>query len=444
MTMKNYKLLAEKVIEKSLSKGADFSDVLVLGNISKNIGCRLGKVEEIEQSETQILGLRTFIGKKNAITSTNNFTESSIDSSIERVIEMTKLTPDDPLPGLASKTSEKIPELDLYDRTNLSAEELKNLALSAEESSLKTNGIKNSNGASVSQSKSSIYLATSEGFSNGYEKSNFSLSCSVIAGSDKDMQTDYDYDSKVFYKDLKKASDIGKDAAKNTLLKCNPKKIQTCITDIVFHPRVGRTLLGHFASLINGSSIVRGSSFLKDKLNKKVFKTGINIIDNPNLIRGLKSKPFDDEGCSMDILNLVEGGFLKKWILDTTTSKQLNLKSNCRASRGISSPPIPSPTNLFIENGNKSKEQLLSEVNDGFYVTDLIGQGVNLITGDYSRGASGFKIENGKISYPINEVTIADNLNNMFEKMIISNDLEFLYPINTPTLAIEGMTIAGI
>ena len=213
------------------------------------------------------------------------------------------------------------------------------------------------------------------------------------------------------------------------MLKCNPKKIQTCITDIVFHPRVGRTLLGHFASLINGSSIVRGSSFLKDKLNKKVFKTGINIIDNPNLIRGLKSKPFDDEGCSMDVLNLVEGGFLKKWILDTTTSKQLNLKSNCRASRGISSPPIPSPTNLFIENGNKSKEQLLSEVNDGFYVTDLIGQGVNLITGDYSRGASGFKIENGKISYPINEVTIADNLNDMFEKMIISNDLEFLYPI---------------
>ena len=258
------------------------------------------------------------------------------------------------------------------------------------------------------------------------------------------MQTDYDFDSKVFFNDLKRPSEIGKKAAENTLSKCNPKKIKTCKLDVVFHPRVARTILAHFASLVNGSSIVRGSSFLKEKLNHKIFHSEINIIDNPLIVRGLSSKPFDDEGCSMSKLSLVKDGVLKNWLLDTTTSKQLSMTSNSRASRGVSSPPTPSHTNLFIDNGNKSKEQILSEVNNGFYVTDLIGQGVNLITGDYSRGASGFKIENGKISFPINEVTIADNLNNMFKKILISNDLEFLYSINSPTLAIEGMTIAGV
>ena len=444
MKKENYKLLAEEVLEKASSKGVDFSDVVIIGNISKNIACRLGKVEEIEQSETQILGLRTFIGEKNAITSTNNFNKESINETIDRVIEMTKLTPDDPLPGLANQTTTKIPELDLFDSKDLSADELKRLALDIESNSLAVEGINNSNGSSASQSKSSVYLATSEGFSNGYDKSNFSASCSVIAGNSSNMQTDYDFDSKVFFSDLRNSSDIGIKAAKNTLLKCNPKKINTCQLDVVFHPRVARTLLAHFASLVNGSSIVRGSSFLKEKLNQKIFKNEINIIDNPNIIRGLSSKPFDDEGCSMEKINLVENGILKNWILDTTTSKQLGIASNSRASRGVSSPPTPSPTNMFIDNGSKSSKQLLNEVNNGFYVTDLIGQGVNLITGDYSRGASGFKIENGKISFPINEVTIADNLNDMFNKMTIANDLEFLYSINTPTLAIEGMTIAGV
>ena len=440
----NYKLLAEEIIEKASSKGVDFSDLVIIRNVSKNIGCRLGKVEEIEQSETQILGLRTFIGEKNAITSTNNFNKESINETIDRVIEMTKLTPDDPLPGLANQTTTKIPELDLYDSKDLSADELKKLALDIESISLGVEGINNSNGSSASQTKTSVYLATSEGFSNGYNKSNFSASCSVIAGNGSNMQTDYDFDSKVFFSDLRNSSDIGVKAAKNTLLKCNPKKIKTCQMDVVFHPRVARTLLAHFASLVNGSSIVRGSSLLKEKLNQKIFKSEINIIDDPNIIRGLSSKPFDDEGCSMEKIILIENGVLKNWILDTTTAKQLSMVSNSRASRGVSSPPTPSHTNMFIDNGSKSSKQLLNEVNNGFYVTELIGQGVNLITGDYSRGASGFKIENGEISFPINEVTIADNLNDMFNKMTVANDLEFLYSINTPTLVIEGMTVAGV
>ena len=261
MKKENNQLLAEEVIEKALIKGADFSDVVIFENTSRNISCRLGKIEEIEQSETQVLGLRTFIGKKNAITSTNNFNKDSISETIDRVIEMTKLTPEDPLPELAHETSTKIPDLDLYDATDLNAEKLKEIALDIENNSLEVKGINNSNGASTSQSKSSIYLATSAGFSNGYKKSNFSSSCSVIAGSDSNMQTDYDFDSKVFFSDLKRPSEIGKKAAENTLSKCNPKKIKTCKLNVVFHPRVARTILAHFASLVNGSSIVRGSSF---------------------------------------------------------------------------------------------------------------------------------------------------------------------------------------
>ena len=440
----NYKSLAEDIIQTSLSKGADFSDIVIAKNISKNVGCRLGNLEEIEQSETQILGLRTFIGKRNSIISTNNFSKDSISQSIDRVISMTKLAPEDSLISLANHTIKKIPDLDLFDNHDIELDELKDIALKTEDASLKTNGITNSNGASSSQSKTSFYLSTSNGFSSGYNKSNFSISCSSIAGDELKMQTDYDYDSKVFFKDLKKPSEIGQQAAENTISKCNPKKIKTCNSDIVFDPRVSRSLLAHFSSLINGTSIARGSSFLSEKMGNKIFNKEINIIDDPFIKRGMGSKPFDDEGCEMEKLNIVENGSLNSWILDTTTARQLGLESNNRASRGMSSPPSPSSTNMYIENGHNSVDDIINNITDGFYVTDLIGQGVNLITGDYSRGASGFKITKGKITFPINEVTIAGNLKNMFERMIVANDLKFKYAMNSPTILIEGMKIAGI
>ena len=262
----DYKSLADDIIKKSLSRGADFSDIVIAKNLSKNVGCRLGNLEEIEQSETQVLGLRTFIGERSAIISTNNFSRDSINESIERVINMTKLAPKDPMVSLASQTIDKIPDLDLFDSHDLKPDDLKDLALRTEEASLKIKGINNSNGASSSQSKNSFHLSTSNGFSGGYKKSNYSISCSSIAGDDLNMQTDYDYDSKVFFKDLKDELSIGEKAAKNTLAKCNPKKIKTCTSDIVFDPRVSRTILAHFSSLINGASIARGSSFLSEKM----------------------------------------------------------------------------------------------------------------------------------------------------------------------------------
>ena len=440
----NQKLLAEEALEKSLSKGADSADIVIARNFSKNIGCRLGKLEEVEQSETQILGLRTFIGHRSAIISTSNLSKESVDESIERVIEMTKLAPEDSFVSLVKSTAEDIQDLDLYDDYDLSPNQLKDLALEAENESLKSKKITNSNGASSSQSKTSLYLATTSGFSSGYKKSNFSVSCSVIAGNTKDMQTDYDYDSKIHFKDLKDSSALGQKAAENAIAKCNSRKIETCVSDIVFDPKVSRTILSHFSSLINGSSVARGSSFLCESMNKNIFSEEINIIDDPKIPRGLASRPFDDEGCDMEKINIIKNGILKSWILDSTTAKQLNLKSNSRASRGMSSPPSPSSTNMFIENGSKSVAEIIGSISDGFYVTDLIGQGVNLITGDYSRGAAGFKIKDGKISFPINEVTIAGNLKDMFSRMLPANDLEFKYSINSPTIFIEGMTIAGI
>ena len=440
----DYRSLAEEIIKASLSKGADTSDIMIAENLSKNIGCRLGNIEEIEQSETRILGLRAFVGNRNAIISTNDFSQNSINESIDRVISMAKLAPEDPLSKLASETIEVIPDLELFDDYDLNPNDLKDLALKTEESALKAKGVTNSNGASSSQSKTSFCLSSSNGFSGVYKKSNFSISCSAIAGDELNMQTDYEYDSRVFFEDLKDASLIGKQAAENTVSKCNPKKIETCKSDVVFDPRVSRTLLAHFASLVNGASIARGSSFLSEKMNTKIFNKEINIIDNPSIPRGLGSKPFDDEGCEMKKLNIVENGTLKSWFLDNTTAQQLGIKSNNRASRGMSSPPSPSPTNMFIENGSHSKDRIINNIKDGFYVTDLIGQGVNLITGDYSRGAGGFKIENGEISFPINEVTIAGNLKDMFNRMIVANDLEFKYSLNSPTILIEGMIIAGV
>ena len=440
----NQKLLAHEALEKSLSKGADSADIVIARNLSKNIGCRLGKLEEVEQSETQILGLRTFIGNRNAIISTNNLSKESINESIERVIEMTKLAPEDSFVSLVKDTAENIQDLDLYDDYDLSSNQLKDLALEAENESLKSKKITNSNGASSSQSKTSVYLATTNGFSGGYKKSNFSISCSVIAGNTTDMQTDYDYDSKIHFKDLKDSYALGQKAAENAIAKCNPIKIKTCVSDIVFDPKVSRTIISHFSSLINGSSVVRGSSFLCKSMNKSIFNKGINIVDDPKILKGMASRPFDDEGCDMEKINIIEDGILKSWILDSTTAKQLNLKSNSRASRGMSSPPSPSSTNMFLENGSKSVDEIIRTISDGFYVTDLIGQGVNLITGDYSRGAAGFKIKDGKISFPISEVTIAGNLKDMFSRMIPANDLEFKYSINSPTIFIEGMTVAGI
>ncbi len=436
------------LIDRAKKAGASDCDALLYSGQSSSISWRLGKLEDVERSEGADLGLRVFLGKRQAIVSSSDMSKKTLDLLVERAVDMAKNAPEDHYAGLADPDvlalkSSDIPDLDLYDDTEKSAEDLKTLARTVEETALGIKGITNSEGASASSGKGLIVTANSNGFSGHYQSSNFSLSISVIAGTDNSMERDYAYSSKRHFSDLREATSIGQEAAEKTLRRLQARKAKTCQVPVIFDPRVSKTLLGHLAGAINGAAIARGTSFLKDKMEKPIFSSGISVKDNPHLLRGPSSKPFDGEGCRNQKLDIVTDGILNCWILDSTSARQLGLVTNGRASRGTSSPPHPSSTNLYIDKGKFTPSELMQDIKSGFYVTDLIGMGVNGITGDYSRGASGFWIENGKITYPVNEVTIAGNLKDMFMSMTAADDLDFIYGTDAPTLRVEGMMIAG-
>ncbi len=453
--MTNKQELQEQYLEKldylitAASKaGADASDGIVCSGQSESVSWRLGKLEEVERSESADLGLRVFVGKRQAIVSSSDISNSILDLLVERAIDMAKNAPEDPFAGLADPEllaigSSKFPELDLYDDTAKSADELKELARATEEVALGVSGITNSEGASASASRGLIATANSNGFAQSYRSSHFSLSISVIAGVNATMERDYAYSSKRHFSDLRDPVAIGQEAAEKTLRRLGPRKANTCQVPVIFDPRVSRTLLGHLAGAINGQAIARGTSFLKDKMGSQIFSKGISVIDDPHIIRGPSSKPFDGEGCRNDRLNIIEDGMLQCWTLDSASARQLGLTPNGRASRGTSSPPSPSSTNLYMAAGGCTPDALMADIKSGFYVTDLIGMGVNGITGDYSRGAGGFWIEDGKITYPVNEVTIAGNLKTMFMNMVAADDLNIKYGTDAPTLRVDGMIIAG-
>lgn len=436
------------LITAAKKAGADACDAVIYSGQSESVSWRLGKLEDVERSESSDLGLRVFVGKRSAIVSSSDISQGVFDQLIERAIDMARNAPEDPYGGLADPAllalkASDIPELDLFDDTEKSADQLKELARSVEEVALEVDGITNSEGASASTSKGLIATGNSNGFAGSYQSSNFSLSISVIAGKDDTMERDYDYSSKRHFADLRDPKAIGRKAAELTLQRLGPRRAKTCQVPIIFDPRVSKTLLGHLAGAINGHAIARGTSFLKDMMGKQIFSAGISVADDPHIRRGPSSKPFDGEGCRNDHLDIVTDGILNCWILDSSSARQLNLTANGRASRGTSSPPSPSSTNLYIPAGDLSPEELIKDIKSGFYITDLIGMGVNGITGDYSRGAGGFWIEDGEITYPVNEVTIASNLKDMFMQMTAADDLVMRYGTDAPTLRVEGMMIAG-
>jgi len=304
-------------------------------------------------------------------------------------------------------------------------------------------GVTNSEGGSAGWGTNTVAMAASSGFARAYANSSHSLSASVIAGEGTGMERDYDYTAAVFAEDMDSPETIGKSAGEKAVRRLNPKKAETASVAIVFDTRVSKSLVGHFSAAINGSSVARGTSFLKDKMGEKIFADGINIIDDPHRRRGLKSRPFDGEGIATKRLPLIEDGRLRTWVMDLRSARQLGLQTTGHASRGTSSAPSPSSSNLYLEAGDASPEELMADIKQGLFVNELIGFGINGVTGDYSRGASGFWIENGKITYPVSEVTIAGNLNDMFANLSAANDLEIKYGIDAPTLRVEGMTVAG-
>ncbi len=438
--------LLQSLIMEAKQAGADTADAVMFESSSEQISVRLGKVEDVERSDGQDLGLRVFIGKRQAIVSSTDLSRTSLSVLVERAVDMARVAPEDPWCGIADAemlATPPHPDYDLYDATEVSSETLKVRALEAEDAALSVKGVTNSEGAGASSGASRITLVTSAGFAGTYRSSSHGVSASVLAASDSGMERDYDFSSARFFSDLVAPSVVGKNAGDYAVRRLNPRKVKTAQVPVIFDPRVSRSLLGHLAGAINGQSIARGTSFLKDKLGHQIFANTIRIVDDPTIRRGLSSRPFDGEGLPTKPLDLIADGVLTTWVLDLSSARQLGLQSTGHARRGTSGPPGPGLNNLYLAPGQHTPSELMADIKSGFYVTELIGMGVNGITGDYSRGAAGFWIENGEISYPVSEITIAGNLIDMFKSLVPANDLTFRYGTDAPTVRIEGLTIAG-
>ena len=437
--------LLQDLIKRAQAQGADAADAVFAQGTTLSMACRKGEVEHLERSEGQDLGLRVFVCKSQAIVSSSDTGHGALDELVERAVAMAKLVPEDPFAGLADpdQLATEFTDFDMFDPSEPSADELKETARLAEEAGMAVEGVSNSEGAEAGFSQSSIAFAASNGFARTYQRSRHSLSASMLAGEGTAMERDYDYTGAVWAEDLRSATEIGRTAGEKAVKRLNPQKPKTQQVPIVYDNRAARSLVGHLSGAINGSSIARGTSFLQDKMGEAVFAAGVNIIDDPHRMRGLRSSAFDDEGLPTTARNIIDDGKLTTWFLDLRSARQLGLESTGHAGRGVSSPPSPSASNLYLAASDVSVEDLIKDIKAGFFITELIGMGVNTVTGDYSRGASGFWIENGEITHSVSEVTVAGNLTDMFKRLTPANDLEFLYGVDAPSVRIDGMTLAG-
>ena len=415
--------------------GATDTRVNVGNAISETVNFRNKKLDESNRSDNLGIDITTYIGKKKSSISSSNLLNDNINILIEKCIETTKNTPEDEFNSLPDKNllAKEVKDLDLYDDTHIEndnkIEYLKRLevSVSADKKIVNTE-------SSFVEDKSNFILANSDGFCKGFKTSSFIVSSVAVAKDDNSMERDYDYTLKCHLKDIKDAEELGKKAAEQTIRKLSPKKIGSEKIAIIFDKRIAKGILSTFASAISSSAISRGTSFLKDKINQKIFSNSINVLDKPDILKGLGSRSFDAEGVKTDMLKLVDQGVLKHYLIDTYNGNKLNLKSNGR-SGGTS--------NLYFDNGKITYKYLINSNSRSLYITETIGHGSNIVTGDYSVGATGFLIENGEFKYPINEFTIAGNFKDMFQNITLADDLEFEYSTNSPTMMIEGMVVAG-
>ncbi len=437
------------LLDQARSLGADQADAVLFDTIDASTSRRLGKPEGLERAESKAVGLRVFVGAQAAIVSGTDTSQTALKELAARATSMAKVTPADPDSTLADSTRlcTTPPELELCDDSEPEPKWLAEQCQIAEETALAVHGITNSEGVDAGYSRSTICLAINNGksnvFAHSYRSSHFSVSVSVLAGTGTGMERDYDYSSTRFRADLEDADAIGRNASARALKRLNPRKVPTCKVPVIFDPRVSRSLVGTLAGSISGGSIARGSSFLKDSLNEQIFASQITIVDDPHIIRGLGSRPFDGEGVKNEKRTIVDNGTLTTWLLDTRTANKLKMQTTGHAARGIASPPSPSASNLYMQKGVLTPRELYADIKSGLYLTETFGMGINTTTGDYSQGAAGFWIENGEIAYPVSEITIAGNLRDMFLQLTPANDLTFRYATNAPTLRIESMTVAG-
>jgi PmbA protein len=437
-------LLAD-LIDWAKAAGADAADALYVNGESISVAQRMGKREKLESSEGRDLGLRVFVGQRQAFVSSTDFAPASLRTLASRAVDMARAVPEDPVCGIAPEEllATGWPDLDLDDRHRPSARALLAMAAEAEDAARAVRGVTNSEGADASWGRTSVMLAASNGFSGGYRRSGYSLSCAVLGGEGTAMERDYEWSSAVHLEDLMPAARVGRNAGKFAVRRLNPRKARSARVPVIYDRRVSGGLIGHLAGAINGRAVARGTSFLKDRMGDKIFADGIRILDNPLRKRGLGSRPFDAEGLPTKRYAVIDDGRLTTWLLDLAAARQLKLKPTGHAARGTSGPPSPTTSNFYLEKGKLSFDQLIGDIRSGLYITDLIGFGVNGVTGDYSRGASGFWIENGKLAWPVSGITVAGNLKDMFLNMTPANDLQFKSSTNAPTVRIEGLTVAG-
>ena len=446
MTIESNNLdLLVNLISKAGKAGADGADAVFVESESLAFSQRLGERERLERAEHTDLGLRVFIGRRQAIVSSSDLSPGTLQELVEQAVTMARSTPEDPYCGLAPPEllATAITDLDICDESEPTVEILAERAGRAEDAARAVAGVSNSEGAEASWGRGTFAVAASNGFAQTFSSSRHSISVAVLAGEGTAMERDFDFASAVYAEDMSPPEEIGLNAGKKAVARLNPRKANSSKVSVVYDWRVSSGIISHLASAINGSSIARGTTFLKDQLEKRIFPDSVTIVDDPLRRRGLKSKPFDGEGVATTRRNIIDSGRLTTWVLDLRSARQLKMTTTGHASRGTSSPPSPSPTNLYLQAGAVSPKELMSDIKNGFYITELIGFGISVVTGDYSRGAYGFWIENGELTYPVSEVTVAGNLKDMFANLTAADDLQFRFGTNAPTLRIDGMTVAG-
>lgn len=437
--------LLSDLIGRAQSAGADAADAVLIDGVTLTTDVRNGAVERLERSQGSDVGLRVFVGHRSAVVSSADRSSRALDELADRAVAMARAVPEDPHAGLAapSDVATAWPDLNLEDPDEPAAEALLADARATEEAALAVPQVSLSDSAGASWGRTEVALAASNGFTGGYAVTSRSLYASVIAGEGTGMESEYAYTSAVHAGDLESPDVIGRRAGERATARLGARKVASCKVPVVFDPRVANSLIRHLLSAISGAAIARGTSFLKDSLGQAVFAPGVTVEDEPLLVRGRRSRPFDGEGLPTVARSLIDDGVLTTWLLDLRSARQLGLSPTGHAGRGVGSQPSPSATNVSLAPGGQTPEALMADIDQGLYVTQMMGMGVNSVTGDYSRGASGFWIEGGRIAYPVSELTVAGNLKDMFRTLTPANDLERRYGVDSPTVRVNGMTVAG-
>jgi PmbA protein len=438
--------IAERLVERGIAAGADAADAIYVGDRSSSVQVRLGELDKVSRSEGEGVGLRLFTGQRSATVASSDLADEALGVLVERCLAMAREAPEDPYAGLAPSEMlqrGELPDLDSEDSREPSPDELRARALEAEEAGRAVPGITNSSGAGATASAATLALATSGGFSGAYRTTGHGCGADMVAGEGAGMQRDHWWHSARHLEDLEPAAEIGRRAGEHAVARLNPTRPRPGKYPVLFDPRVASSLLGHFAGAISGSAVARKTSFLQDRLGQLVFAAGVRIVDDPLRRRGLRSRPFDAEGVQVSRRELVQDGVLTSWIAESASARQLGIDPTGHAARGTAGAPSAAPTNIYIEAGRRSRAELLAVFPEAVLVTELIGHGVNPVTGDYSRGAAGFMVRGGEIAEPVSEITVASNLIDMFASLEPASDLEFRYGADAPTLLVPEMTIGA-